>query len=152
MAEEQAVSRDTIRAAWALALCGFLPFAALAFALFLTGRGSALTGLLADAFKMWSAILLSFLAGIRFGMVLDKAGMQPRQMAIPAAPSVVGWLSLFLPDVFCLPVLMVAYCAQGAWDSISAFRGEAPVWYGNLRIAMTLLVAAAHAVALAAIY
>jgi hypothetical protein len=139
------------RIAWAAALAAFLPFAALAAALLATGRTSAMSGLLADAFKMWSAIVLAFLGGIRFGLDMRAGPADGRALSIATLAALSGWGAMFLPDAWCIPVLMVAYGAHGAWDSLAAFRGEAPAWFGNLRIVMTLLIVAAHGAAFLAL-
>lgn len=117
----------------------------------LTGHSSALSGLLADAFKMWSAVVLSFLGGIRWGLAMRAEPADARTLGVATFGAVFGWGAMFLPDLWCMPVLMVAYGAHGAWDSLAAFRGEAPGWYGNLRIVLTLLTIAAHGVAFAAL-
>lgn len=135
--------------AWAIALAGFLPFAAIAAALAIAGGASALTELLADAFRVWSLAVLSFLGGIRWGVTILRRDVTRWQMIWPVLPAILGWTAMFLPHAWAVVVLLVAYCAMGAWDSLSAQRGEMPGWYGNLRIVLTLLVAATHLVAFA---
>jgi hypothetical protein len=138
-----------LRIAWAIALGGFLPFAAIAAGLVLTGRNSALTVLLGDAFRVWSLAILSFLGGIRWGMVLTREAPTRMAMIWPVAPAILGWAAMFLPQSWAVLALLVAYCAMGAWDSLSAQAGTMPAWYGNMRIVLTLMVAGAHAVAFA---
>ncbi len=139
------------KTAWVLALAGFAPFAFLALALLFFGRTSALHGLLLDAFRTYSAIILSFLGGIRWGMALREEPVDYRSLAFSVVPSLTGWFALFLPDTVGLPVLLVAYCAQGAWDSISIHAGKAPAWFASVRIVLTLLVAFAHLLAFFAV-
>lgn len=138
--------------AWMLALAGFAPFAFLALALLFSGKTSPLHTLFLDGFRTYSAIILSFLGGIRWGMALRDDPVDHRSMAISVAPSIVGWLALFLAAPIGLPILLVAYCAQGAWDSFSIHAGKAPAWFAGLRITLTLLVALAHLLALISAY
>jgi hypothetical protein len=147
--EEEEPRGPAPRIAWSIGLAGFLPFAAFAGALVLAGGDSALTDLLADAFRIWSLSVLSFLGGIRWGVAFLRADVTRQQLIWPLMPVVFGWAAMFLPHAWAVVGLLVAYCAMGAWDSLSSQRGSLPGWYGNLRIVLTLLVAGAHAVAFA---
>ena len=138
------------RTAWLLSLAGYLPFLVLAIGMVLSGRNGVWFVLFADAFKTWSAIILSFLGGIRWGMALRETQVSVSRLIFSVAGAIAGWISLFLPDALCLMVLLVAYCGQGAWDSFSIHAGQAPAWFARLRITLTLLVAASHALALVA--
>ena len=140
------------RTAWLLSLAGFLPFLVLAIGMVLSGRNGVWFVLFADAFKTWSAIILSFLGGIRWGMALRETQVSVSRLVFSVAGAIAGWISLFLPDALCLMVLLVAYCGQGAWDSFSIHAGQAPAWFARLRITLTLLVAASHALALVALF
>ena len=140
------------RTAWLLSLAGFLPFLVLAIGMVLSGRNGVWFVLFADAFKTWSAIILSFLGGIRWGMALRETQVSVSRLIFSVAGAIAGWISLFLPDALCLMVLLVAYCGQGAWDSFSIHAGQAPAWFARLRITLTLLVAASHALALVALF
>ncbi len=139
------------RTAWLLALAGFAPFAFLALALLVSGTTSAFHGLFLDAFRTYSAIILSFLGGIRWGMALRDDPVDHVSLGFSVVPSLAGWFALFLPASLGVPVLLVAYCAQGAWDSVSIHSGKAPAWFAELRIWLTLLVAFAHLVAFFAV-
>ncbi|MEZ5871631.1 MAG: DUF3429 domain-containing protein [Nitratireductor sp.] len=152
MEQSENNSRTVMRSAWLLSLGGFLPFLLLALGLILTGKNGVWFSLFADGFKTWSAIILSFLGGIRWGMALRDEPVSLSRLAFSVLASIAGWISLFLPDGLCLMVLLLAYCAQGAWDSFSIHAGQAPAWFARLRITMTLLVAAAHALALVAVF
>ncbi len=137
--------------AWALALAGLAPFALLALSLLFTDGASAWRAVLADGFKTWSAVILSFLGGIRWGMALRSDPVETRMLALSIVPAFVGWLAIFLPDAWAISVLLVAYCAQGAWDSFAVQARKAPHWFGGLRMTLTALVAVAHALALIAV-
>jgi hypothetical protein len=139
------------RTAWFLALAGFLPFAILSLALLATGKTGPMHGLFIDAFRTWSAIILSFLGGIRWGAALAARPIDRLAIGFSVFPAIVGWFALFLPAPYGIPVLLVAFCAQGAWDSISIHAGKGPAWFASIRITLTLMVAAAHLVALLAV-
>lgn len=137
--------------AWTLALGGFIPFAAFAGAMVLAGPHHPWSIFAIDGFKTWSAVILSFLGGIRWGMALRHVPVARARLAVSVAAAIIGWLAVVAPDRIGIAVLLVAHCGQGAWDSLSVQRGEAPQWFGPLRIVLTLLVAAAHVAAFIAI-
>ena len=132
-------------------LVQFLAGSVLAGLLLVGGGHGVWSAVTVDAFKTWSAITLSFLGGIRFGLGLrtDKPDNLPVLVLVPAA---IGWVALFAPDNIGVAVLLLAQCAQGAWDSLSASRGATPSWFGNSRIVWTLLVATAHIAVFVSIY
>lgn len=137
---------DRSRVAWILAVAGFVPFALLTFAIMAGGQSNPLSLSMLDLFKIWSAVVLSFLGGIRWGMAMAGETGSWRILAASTLAAVVGWFALMLPDRFGILVLLLAFCAHGAWDSFSANAGQAPAWYGKLRITLTFLVAAAHVI------
>jgi hypothetical protein len=132
------------RLAWPLAVLGLTPFAVLAMALLMLGASHPLRGVLTDLFRIYSALILAFLGGIRWGLALRDDPEHPIDLLYSAAPVIVGWATLVLPTHYSLLVLLVSHCGQGAWDSISFHRGRAPEWFARLRIVMTLLVVMAH--------
>lgn len=148
----QDTTARTRQSAWFVGLAGLVPFIVLAAMLFLGGRQSGWFDFLADAFRTWSAVALALLGGVRFGIGLRRDPPAGTLLTFAALPALTGWLALFAPAPLSLAVLLVVHCAQGAWDSISSSRGEAPRWYGDMRIVTTLAVAAAHVAAFVAIY
>jgi hypothetical protein len=134
--------------AWKLSLAGFLPFAILSLVLFATGGGNTLFPPLFDIFKIWSAIILSFLGGIRWGLAIAYAPGEPRNLVLSVIPPILAWIAVLLPDAYTVLVLMVLFCAQGAWDNFYAGSGHVQPWYGSLRMVLTLLVVAAHVLVL----
>ncbi len=139
------------KTAWNLALLGFLPFAALSIAMLVLGPQHPLFDVLSDAFRLYGAVILSFLGGIRWGLALNTEPASPRTIAISVVPAIIGWLAIFIPPVFSVGVLLLSFCAQGAWDSTAFHAGKGPIWFARLRIVLTLLVAGAHVVALLAL-
>lgn len=140
---------------WLLSVAGLIPFIFLSLFIFFNEELHPLYSLAVDVFKVWSAIILSFLGGIRWGAAINQTaqeldmeeGLQKAhslQLLFSVLPSIAALLALLLPSVYCIPALMVCFCLQGAWDSFSAMSGSLPKWMGKLRATLTLLVVAAH--------
>lgn len=141
---------DARRMAWTLSLAGLLPFAALALALVALGNGHPLKATAGDAARTYGTVILSFLGGIRWGLALARQPIAASQLAISVLPSIAGWFSLFAPAPVSFGVLLIGFLAQGAWDSFSIHSGAGPAWFAPLRMTLTVLVAAALALSLAA--
>ncbi|MFZ1815398.1 MAG: DUF3429 domain-containing protein [Rhizobiaceae bacterium] len=138
--------------AWVLSLAGVLPFLALCIASFLAGKTAALFPFYVDAFKTWSVAILCFLGGIRWGMAILAKPVSPKLLFLSTLSAFAGWIALFLSDAAGVMLLLLAYSAQGAWDSFSIHGGEGPQWFADLRIVLTLMVAATHIVMLVAVF
>lgn len=140
-------SRDIPVAPLALGYAGVLPFALLAAALALDAPGSAR---LAAAFLLYSALILSFLGGIRWGAAAAGfAGWQAYVWAV--LPSLWAFGCLMLADERgALWGLLGGFVALGAVDVVRPPPGQ-PRWMASLRLRLTLAVAACHGLALVAI-
>lgn len=132
------------RTSWLLSIVAIAPLALLAVMLIFTGRDNAGFLPLLDAFKTLSAITLSYLGGLRFGMALRDQSLAPVAMVATLFPALIGWLSLFLPDVAALSMLLLCVCGMGAWDSFALHGRLGPLWFARIRTVMTLLAALAH--------
>jgi hypothetical protein len=133
-------------------VAGLIPFwaAALAFAFGPPQlAGPALLTLLA-----YSAAILSFLGGTRWGMEV-AARRPPRAsvLALSNLPAVAAWLLLAagggfgLTEVQTLGGFILAFIVQGVWD---ARASDAPRWHRSLRVWLTLGACGALATALGA--
>lgn len=99
----------------------------------------------------YSAVVLSFLGGIRWGLAMRRIGpAQTRDLAMTALPPLVAWASLSVPLPYTFAVLAAAFAAHGAWDAFAVHSGAAPRWYGRLRGALTAIVVAALVLAFVA--
>jgi len=158
MSSQNAKRKNILFSPWSLSLAGFLPFACLALLIIVSAGTHPLGSLFVDMFKIWSALILSFLGGIRWGAAISnvpsnlelietdqQANVNGSQLVCSVIPSIIALLALLLPSAYCIAVLMLCFCAQGAWDSISALRGDLPKWMGKLRIVLTILVVITHA-------
>lgn len=117
--------------AWGLTLAGLIPFIGLA-GLSLFDRENGARWL--DPLTVYGAIILSFLAGTRWGKGLAERDPRPATLILSNLPPVAAWLT-FLPAVpypFRLLVLIFGLIAMLYWD----FRG-APPWYRTLRSVAT---------------
>ncbi len=139
------------RTSWLLSIIAFSPMAILAAFIFLTDRSNATFLPLLDAFKTASAITLSFLGGIRWGMALRQHALKPLVLAASVIPAAIGWASLFLPGPAAIGILLLAISAMGAWDSFALNSQNSPPWFAKIRTTMTLLAAFAHVAVLLAI-
>ena len=134
-----------------LALLGFLPFG------FFTSLLLVDQGLIKDeagthdwllvgvvvALKVYSAIVLSFIGGIRWGIaIMQKEGGQEESEALilAAGPSIVGWFAFFMGEPWSFAVFAAAFAATGWWDSRLAGNKGVPEWFGRLRLLLTALV------------
>lgn len=131
-------------AAAGLSYAALLPLAALLVPVAMAGTEEPDTAIV---FIGYGALLLSFLAGIRWGQAMRTDAGRTAGLAAAALPALAGWLALLAPPIAAAGILAAAFAAQGAWDVWSAEASRLPVWYGRLRLRTTpitvaLLVAA----------
>jgi len=147
--EEFATFQRHRQLCWIMALAGALPFIIPAAIGVVLGAGNPLTPSLLEVFRTYSVVILSFLGGIRWGHALvyqrdEKLRIANASMLISVVPALVAWGTVFLDNRASLAVLILAYAAQGAWDSLSANAGKLPNWFANLRMVLTFIVVACH--------
>jgi hypothetical protein len=119
---------------------GILPFAGLA-AAFAAGASPGLDPL--QAFLHYSAIILSFLGGVRWGAAaIDSAA--PRAYAFAVAPSLwaLGCLSLS-SSAAAVWALLAGFVFMGLADWLRP-AAPLPPWMRSLRLRLTLAVAVCH--------
>ena len=139
----------TRQVAWSLSLFGAVPLVVLAAALMVMDTNGPLYALAFDGLKTYSAIILSFLGGVRWGLAMKAQDptVARRVMAISVFPALVGWMSLFLPAPYVFGVLILAFAAHGAWDSFAGQKGVFGLWFVQLRSALTFIVCGALVIA-----
>ena len=123
----------------ALVISGAIPILALA--------GTALTGgplaaSAVDALIDYSAVVVGFLGGVRWGGEIMRAPTAPNvsRLACAAASTVVAWAALSMPSQRpALGLLLLAAAIQLAWDVHAAHTGRLPAWTAPLRIAVAAL-------------
>lgn len=139
------------KTAWYLSLAGIVPFGFLALAMLWLGPTHPLHLVLTDAFRVYAAVILSFLGGIRWGLALRQKSAKPALLVFSVVPAAIGWLSIFAPPVISIGTLLLAFCAQGAWDSRAFHSDGGLIWFARIRIISTLFIAGSLAVALVAV-
>jgi hypothetical protein len=129
-----------------LGLAGILPFAGAAAASF----GSAPLGAFAtQALLAYGAVILSFLGGLQWGLLIREGRVGYRGLGFGVLPSLVGWAALLLGGRGGLVVLAVSFLLVLVVDTRLARAGIAPDWFPRLRgvltgaVVLCLLVATA---------
>ena len=126
-------------AAWILGLGGTLPFIGTAVG-YCAGPAN-LHGPMSLAMLTYSAVILSFLGGARWGMECVRH-YPPRGKILTLAvlPSLAAWSlllgAIWVPLSWQLGGLIAVYLAQWLWDTGSA---ETPHWYAPLRTTLTVV-------------
>lgn len=89
---------------------------------------------------VYSAVVLSFLGGVRWGVGLtaEQADKKPGELWLALPPAFVGWIAVIVPVPLSFAMLAVAFAALGAWDALAAHGNRLPEWYGRLRIVLTV--------------
>jgi len=137
--------------AWQLAVAGAVPFALLAGAALVLGQKHPMFGVAIDALRAYGAVILSFLGGIRWGMVIENPKADGLTLFYSIIAPLAAWLAFFLTPVTGIILLLIAFSGQGAWDSLSLHRDNRKGWFARLRTIMTCVVAASLLIALLAL-
>ncbi len=93
-------------------------------------------------FVGYGTVLLGFFSGIRFGTKLNTNRSGKVWMVPFLAGPFLGLIVLGVPFSLALAILAVGFGAQGAWDSLAAFRGNLPNRYTAMRTTTTWLICA----------
>ncbi len=123
----------------ALGWLGVIPFIALAAA----GWWPAVPLWTSGAFVAYSAIILSFLGGIRWGRAMSQ-GAPSHEYLRAVMPSLLAWPTLMLPLDTAVPALALGFVIAVIIDT-RAETLSAPPWFARLRVGLTLVVLACHA-------
>lgn len=146
--EEQAIPFAALVLGWA----GVLPFAAGAAALWF--QEAPLNSAILP-FLIYGALILSFLGGVRWGLAISLPGAaRANALAKAIIPALLGWIGACLYKTPALAILLLAltHLIAGLADLALSRSGQAPSWYGRLRVQLTLAALAAFALALAALW
>ncbi len=130
-----------------LGYAGVIPFAALALLSFLDFPPAGIDP--RHGFLVYSAVILSFLGGVRWGAVASSDAVAMQGLAASVLPSLWAWFVVWLAPVGMAVWLMaVGYALMGIADWSRPPRGIAP-WMRRLRMRLTLAVIACHLVLIA---
>ncbi len=131
-------------AAFLLGYAGLLPFAGLAIAL--------ATDLVQPQAVRWfisySAVILSFLGGIRWGVCAAASTPSDRDLWIGIAVSLAAWGACQLTPVQAVSTLLGAHLATVVVDQMMPPRGQQP-WLTALRLRLSSGAIVAHILVLA---
>lgn len=135
-----------------LGWAGLLPFLAALAAWLAAGllEDQRLIGLALNAFLFYSALILSFLGGLRWGRVMSAGGAEPGYV-LAVLPSLWAFPALFLPPPYALGALAAGF-ALALWFDTEADALPATPGFRALRLRLTVAVLAAHALALALLW
>ena len=122
---------------WVIALLGLSPFPASALA-YVYGP-SALSDPALGVLLTWSAIMLGFLGGIRWGLESGRAQPRWTRLAQSVLSPIVGWTLLFargsLDTAWLLCGLIAAFILQWLYDHTAP---DVPARYPRLMTVLTL--------------
>ena len=135
------------RTAWTLGLLGLVPFVVMAGLLFYAGRDFIAFPSLILALSGYSATILAFLGGIRWGSGVVLGNHEPRTLILSVLPALLAWVLLFVPSPWMFAGFALAFAALGAWDLVGARGRSLPTWFGKLRLVLTVVVVACQVVA-----
>ncbi len=140
------------RLAWFLAFAGAVPFLLATGALFVSEASSVRVPAI-TALVTYSAVILSFLAGIEWGLAIrDESGTETTRavaLGLSTVSSLAAWAMLWLPSpTWQVGTALGLFAAVWAADQWMASRGLLPAWFIDLRTAVSALVVAILAIAL----
>jgi len=131
------------RIALILGLGGLIPFVVLSSLMLfdpnILGLGDRILHM---ALVTYTALIASFLGGVRWGNALTKTHRQTQELVISVIPSLVAWLALATPRPYDVMMLIGTFLALGVSDVGLVLSGQAPRWYGQLRVVLTAVVVA----------
>ena len=140
------------RLAWFLSLAGAVPFLVATAALYASDSSSVRVPAI-TALVTYSAVILSFLGGIEWGLAIrDESGNEATRviaLGLSTVSSLAAWAVLWLPSpTWQVGAALGLFVAVWGADEWMAGRGLLPTWFVDLRTAVSAIVAASLAVAL----
>lgn len=131
-------------------LAGLIPFFALGVQV-TTGRplDASWTPPALQALLLYGALILSFLGGIQWGLAVATADRSDawRRYGLAVLPPLLAWGGVWAGRREGLITLAVGLAVWGAYEAWATGLGEAPRWYGRLRLGLTAVAVAALATA-----
>lgn len=129
-------------AAW-LGGAGLIPFAAAALLAMIAEDGE-LRSISLHAFVAYSAVILAFLGGVRWGAALGDANWRP--LALSVLPSLVAFGCLLIDVHNAIKLLGLLYAVVGLFDVLRRPAPEWPAWFMKLRARLSGAVVVIHVV------
>ncbi|MDY8109565.1 DUF3429 domain-containing protein [Fulvimarina sp. 2208YS6-2-32] len=132
------------RMGWVLGLGGLVPFVLISGLLVYGGTETIAYGTVVLALTAYSASILAFLGGIRWGLGLRPRPHQAHELLLSVLPSLAGWVLVLVPAPYVFAGFAACFALQGGWDLNSARRGKLPPWFARLRLVLTIVVVLCH--------
>lgn len=146
-----AEEKQRVRLPFCLGLAGLAPFVAGAAVAYIAPV--LWQALAVEAFVYYSAIILSFLGGIHWGvaMSLDRSGTRDfnTRLAVSTLPSLLAWPALLLDYGQAVVVLIIGFWLMRLYERQQDSAERLPGWYQGLRSLLTAGVVLCHLAVLA---
>lgn len=133
-------------AAW-LGGAGLIPFAVTAL-LAMIAEDMDIRSLALRAFVAYSAVILAFLGGVRWGAALGEVSWRP--LLVSVMPSLLAYGCLLIDPIDAVKVLGLFYAVVGIFDVMRRPAPEWPAWFMKLRARLSGAVVVMHLVLLVA--
>ncbi len=136
----RATDNDIPQAALVLGLGGLIPFGVLAAGVltgWVFGAGPSLYAL-----QIYAAVILSFMGGAQWGMAVGSSSADWQRYGVSVVPTFVAWAGVWFSGAKGLWIMAAGFAALLAYDAWTVSVGEAPSWYGRLRVLLTAVVVA----------
>jgi hypothetical protein len=93
-----------------------------------------------DAVRLYGAVILSFLGGIRWGFAIQPMNKSDLwlQLTISVTPSLLAWVALLMPQSIGIGLLIIGFLGMLALDLQFVSQGRAPRWFSKLRTGLTV--------------
>ncbi len=123
-----------------LGYAGLIPFIGLTVFMFLVDGDSAIFARF--AFQAYAAIILTFIGGVHWGLVVNKNDQGNTQLVIIASvvPSLLAWVSILLPLPIALAMLLFSFLLLFFYEYRYLWPVYFPAWYRKLRSVLTGVV------------
>ena len=98
-----------------------------------------------SAFIYYSAVILSFLGGANWGIVVNgpERDDDTKILSLGVFPSLIAWTTLVVQNTsLVLLTLFIAFIFQYIFDWVAEKKYYLPSWYIELRTKLTLVVSA----------
>ncbi|WP_048305978.1 DUF3429 domain-containing protein [Halomonas sp. PR-M31] len=100
------------------------------------------------AFLFYSAVILSFLGGIHWGVAMSQDAPGTKgfnvRLVLSMVPSLLAWPALLLNYVAGVLVLMIGFLLIRLYERQASSTKRLPRWYQNLRSLLTVVVVLCH--------
>ncbi len=108
-----------------------------------------MTGPALYALTLYGAVVLSFLGGIQWGLAVASADRSDawRRYGLAIVPSLAAWAGAWIGGRTGLATLAAGFGIWCIYELWSTGLGEAPSWYGRLRVGLSVVAVASLAAA-----